>query len=371
MKKAVIILPTFNESRNIELLVTKIFYVTRKLNNWDVEVLVVDSDSPDGTAKIVRNLQRKFKKLHLLVTPREGLGRAYVSGFNYTLSKLNPSLIFEMDADLSHDAKKIPDFFRKIEEGADFVIGSRYIKGGSIPKDWGIHRKVFSVLGNLIIKFGFMKLRISDWTSGYRAIKVWVIKDAISAIEKFTGYVFQVALIDNALKNNAKFSEIPINFVDRLHGKSKINSFQYIVQTLLYVFTHSPFIRYGIVGVIGATLDFGISYLLIERAGFHRGLHWLATLISAETAIISNFLLNNFWSFSHKKLEGNKNYLYKFFHFNLISGGALLIQVLGIYILTRAFPPNYWYVYKFLILAFLVIPYSYILYNKVIWKDKK
>lgn len=369
VKTAVIVIPTYNESNNMERLLLQIFDVVKKIKDWRVEVLVVDSESPDGTAKKVMALKNKYPKLHLLSIKKLGLGKAYIEGFNYAITKLKPYVLFEMDADLSHDPGKIPAFLKKINGGADFVIGSRYIKGGSIPKDWGIHRKIFSILGNLIIRFGFMKLKISDWTSGYRAIKSWVVQSAIPSIHRYGGYVFQVALADTALKRGAVFAEVPINFVDRTHGKSKINSIQYIIQTLFYVFTHSSFIRYAIVGLIGFGLDFGISYLLIERT--HLAI-WLATVVSAETAIISNFLLNNFWSFSYKKIEPKlSKYLYKFIKFNFVTGGALLIQAIGIQTLAYFFGRRFWYVYKILIIAFIVIPYSYFMYNRVIWKEKR
>lgn len=372
MRKATIVLPTYNEAKNVEKLMGQIFAVTSTLKDWDIDLLVVDSKSPDGTSAVVKKLQRDFKKLHLLETDKEGLGKAYVRGFTYAIEKLDAYVVLEMDADLQHNPQVIPQFLKTIENGADFVIGSRYIKGGSIPKDWGFQRKFFSIVGNLIIRLGFMKLKIADWTSGYRAIKAWVIKEGLTNVEKYSGYVFQVALLDTALKYGAKVKEIPIQFVERIYGESKINSSQFIWQTLFYVFTYSSFMKYAIVGVIGAVVDFGISFVIIELFRIHRNLYWLATLISAEATVISNFLLNNFWSFSHKKLEA-KLYIYlpKFFKFNLIAAGGLAIQAVGIQLLTNVFGPQWWYVYKFLILALVIIPYSYILYNKVIWKEKK
>ncbi len=369
MKTAAIILPTYNEAKNITPLIEKIFFINEQLKNWNLSVLVVDSSSPDQTAKKVQALQRRHSALHLLITKKEGLGKAYLKGFMYALKQLHADVVFEMDADLSHNPECIPQFLHKIEEGADFVIGSRYIQGGSIPRDWGVHRKLFSVLGNLIIRFGFMKLRITDWTSGYRGIRSWVVEKSLTQIERYSGYVFQVALLDEALKKGAKVLEEPINFVDREYGESKINAGQFIIQTLLYVFLHSSFIRYAIVGVTGSVIDFGLSYIFIEKIKLQI---WLSTLMSTESAIISNFTLNNFWSFSHKRIQGRKRtYLSKFLHFNLISSGAIIIQTVGIHTFAVLFGPRLWFVYKFFILAFIIIPYSYILYNRVVWKEEK
>lgn len=371
MKKAVIIIPTYNEVENISKLINSLFSLSKTIKGWQIELLVVDSSSPDKTASSVRKLQKDHSDLHLLSTKREGLGRAYLRGFTVALKEFKADVVFEMDADFSHNPQVIPDFLAKIDGGADFVIGSRYIRGGSIPSDWSLDRKFFSVFGNLIIRTGFMKIGITDWTSGYRAIKSWVVESSLKHLEKYSGYVFQVALLDESLKKNAKVSEIPIRFIDRRYGVSKINTFQYMSQTLRYVFTHSSFIRYVLVGLTGAIIDFGLSFLIIEVFKIAHNLFWLATLISAEIAVIFNFIANNFWSFSHKKLDNSfSSFRSAFLKFNAVAVGALAIQAFGIQFLTNIFGPSLWFVYKFFILAFIIIPYSYFLYNKIIWKSK-
>lgn len=369
MKKAVIILPTYNEVSTLGSLIDQIFEVTSNLNNWQVQVLVVDSKSTDGTQSKVRSLIKKYSdRLYMIEMEKEGLGKAYIKGFNFVLEKLSPYVIFEMDADLSHDPKDLPLFLKKIEAGADFVIGSRYMKGGSIPSNWSFHRKAFSVIGNLIARIGFMKLKITEWTNGYRAIKVWLIKSIIPEMDKYSGYVFQVAFLDKTIKRGAYVEQVPVQFKDREHGVSKINSFQYIWQTLLYILMHSSFIKYVIVGLVGFAIDFGLSYLFIERI---RWVVWAATLLSTETAIVSNFILNNFWSFSYKKLEHKVSaYLPSFLKFNLVSSGSIFIQVVGVQLLVTLLGKQWWYIYKVFIIAFIIIPYSYILYNKFIWKEK-
>lgn len=368
MKKATIILPTYNEAGNIEKLIQQIDNMALQEKNWELSVLMVDSHSQDGTVDLVKKQQPKNIKIHLLETKKEGLGKAYSQGFQYAFDKINPFVIFEMDADLSHNPEAIPQFLRKIEKGADFVIGSRYIKGGSIPENWGIDRKIFSICGNLVVRFGFMKLQITDWTNGFRAIKSWVAKAALSHIKNYSGYVFQIAFLDEALKKNAVIKETPVNFIDREYGVSKISSAEYIVNILLYIFLNSSFVKFVIVGLTGAVIDFGLSYVFIEKAHFAV---WQATLLSAEIAIVANFLLNNFWSFKHKKIDsGIVSYLLAFLKFNLVSSGSLLIQTVGLQILVNIFGKKLWYLYKVLIVALVIIPYSYILYNKVVWKKK-
>jgi len=300
MKNAVIIIPTYNEKANINTLVEEIIKYTQHIENWNIEILFIDSISPDGTDIEIKRLQKKYNQLHLLSTNKEGLGKAYTTGFKYAIDHLNPYIIFEMDADLSHNPQDIPAFLTQIEKGADFVIGSRYIKGGSIPSNWGLHRKLFSIVANLFVRIGFMRLTITDWTDGFRAIKVWVIKEAINHIENYSGYVFQIALLDIAVINKAHIKEIPIHFIDRKNGISKINSLQYILQTYWYVFSKSLFIRFVIVGLIGFVIDFSFAYLFINITRFPKV---QSNMLSAEIAIICNFFLNNFWSFKHKQIK--------------------------------------------------------------------
>ncbi|MCX6732472.1 MAG: glycosyltransferase [Candidatus Roizmanbacteria bacterium] len=376
MKKAIIVIPTYNERGNIKPLIDSIITTTSNIPNWEIGILVVDSSSPDGTLIEVKELQSKYPNVHIIETKKEGLGKAYISGFTYAIEHLNPYVLFEMDADLSHNPKYIPSFLQKIEKGADFVIGSRYIKGGSIPSNWGFHRKLFSVCANLFVRLGFMRLSTSDWTGGFRAIKVWVVKSALTHVSSYSGYVFQVALLDFATNKKAAISEVPIQFIDRTAGESKINSIQYIIQTFLYVLTHSSFIKFVITGFIGFGIDFTFAYLFIS---FFHIVKTTANMLSAEVAIISNFFINNFWSFRHKKIEGGVfGYVKKFILFNVVSSGSIVIQGGGLALLLHFFGDRLislgfisipsWIIYKILIIACVIIPYSYILYNKVIWK---
>lgn len=369
MQKAVIVIPTYNEADNIKKLIHAIFDATSAVDGWDIHILVVDSQSPDGTANIVKEEKKRTKKIHLLETKKEGLGRAYVAGFTYAIQTLEADVLFEMDADFSHDPRVLPKFLKKIDGGSDFVIGSRYIKGGSIPKDWGINRKFYSVVGNLIIRFGFFKLSISDWTSGFRAIRSAVIRDSMAEIEKYSGYVFQVAILDLAIKKHAHVSEVPIHFTDRRYGVSKINSGQFIRDALLYIAYNSSFIRYVLVGGSGFVIDFSILYILFTRMGIAI---YISQAISAELAIINNFIWNNYWSFSHKKIEHNSFAAFKSFgKFNAVALGSLIMQVVAVTLFERYFGETYVYVFKAFFLLLIIMPYSYILYNRVIWKSKK
>src|SRR5579862_2698624 len=151
--KVVIIITTYKEKGNIERLIeileTQIF---PKIKNHDMNILIADDNSPDGTEDVVRNLMKKYKNLDLITGPKEGLGAAYIRAMSYAIDKKQADVMFEMDADLSHDPTKIPAFLQKIDEGYDFVIATRYSQGGSIPSNWGLKRKMFSVFGNLLVR---------------------------------------------------------------------------------------------------------------------------------------------------------------------------------------------------------------------------
>ncbi len=118
-----------------------------------MHILVVEGNSPDGTAQVVKDKASQFSFVHLLMEEKKaGLGAAYVYGFRYAMRELKADVVVEMDADFQHDPKELPSLIKEIDNGYDYVIGSRFVKGGSIPKDWGLKRKLFSVLGNLTSK---------------------------------------------------------------------------------------------------------------------------------------------------------------------------------------------------------------------------
>lgn len=368
MKKAIIVIPTYNEADNIKRLIEAVHDVVETIKDWDFQILVVDSKSPDGTSSLVKSIQKTLKFVHLLETEKEGIGKAYSRGFTYALEKYKPDVLFEMDADFSHDPKSIPNFCKKIDAGADLVIGSRYMKGGSIPKDWGFDRKIFSILGNVVVRLGFMKLSITDWTGGYRAIRAGLIEKSISHVDKYTGYVFQIALLDFAVKEHAKIAETPIKFTDRKYGVSKINTGHYIQNIFSYIFNHSSFVKYVMVGGVGFILDFGVLYLLYRVAGWPI---WLSQLISAECAILSNFTLNNYWAFSHKRQPGASRFIKNLLKFHGVSAGSLIIQTVSITAYEYFRGDSGVFIFKMLVIFCVIIPYSYILYNRVIWRKKK
>lgn len=363
--KIVIVLPTYNERQNISKLIPKIASVAAAIRpKHSLEVLVVDDRSPDGTAEEVRRLSAKYSFLSLLTGEKKGLGMAYVRGMNFALYKMKADVMFEMDADFSHDPAKIPEFIREIEKGADFVIGSRYIQGGSIPKEWAYHRKVFSVVGNLIVRYGLFIPSIHEWTNGYRAFRANVFRAVGEGLSRYPGYTFQVAFLHRVVLAKCVIREIPLVFIDRSWGESKIVPPDYIYNLIVYILTHSSLIRFIIVGGVGFLIQVVVASILVAVHIFPG----IAVSIGAELAIISNFIFNNSWTFAHKKLTGKKKILKRFSAFNTAGIGSILTQGLVVSIGVVIFGRSSWFVLTVLTIIFLIIPYSFFIYNAYIWK---
>ncbi len=398
MSKAIIVIPTYNERDNIEKTLEEVLAVSTRLNDWQVEILVVDDTSPDKTYELVEKLQTKspYKdQLHLLVNQdKAGLGAAYLKGMIQAFDQLQADVVFEFDADLSHDPKKIPLFLEAIDNGADLVLGSRYIEGGSIPDDWGWHRKIMSVIGNLIIMTVLTNFSIKDWTTGYRAITKKTFKAVEKELhnERFAGYTFQIGFLHKAVRKGFKVTEVPFHFKDRTRGKSKLGP-EYIKNTLLYIFKvrikeilqHRIF-KFLVVGGIGTLVQ--LVSLQLFRTILPEFDWWLitsfilATFLSIEVAIASNFLLNNLWTFADRKIK-LAEFPLKFFHFNLTSAGSIIIQLivatigerlfgmvelLTVPVINYKFDSGTLYVMIGIILGLF---WNFFAYNAFIWKKKK
>lgn len=218
-----IVLPTYNEAENIEQFLTAVYQVIPEIGDFNINTLVVDDNSPDGTGEIVKQLQQENNKIYLLENNTRGLGNAYKAGFKYAIENLNPDILVEMDSDFSHAPEKLKELLPPTKEGYDFVIGSRYIKGGSIPKDWALIRKLNSKYGNIFARFIAGLMQVKDCTSGFRAIKVDFIKQIDLEHLKVNGYAFQMNILFECVKLGAKTYEIPIDFIDRVKGQSKLS----------------------------------------------------------------------------------------------------------------------------------------------------
>ncbi len=374
MEKVVIVMPTYNEAKNITLMIKALFEEEfPKIKGAEMHLLVVDDNSPDGTGKIVKDAEAKYKNIHLLTGEKQGLGWAYVRGMRYAMEKLNADAILEMDADFQHPPRFVKPMVDAYLNGADYVIGSRYIPGGSIPKEWAFFRKFLSYFGNLFIRICLLKPSLHDLTTGFRLGKVKGVVDQIDLehLMELKGFAYKIDLLYQSTKLAKKVVEIPLEFAPRTQEKSKIVPkeiwISFKIAIILGIKDKIRFIKFGTVGFTGFLINF-LFLRLFRSLGFGEVLSWL---LSTELSIINNFTWNNLWTFKEESIKGFKETIVKFLQFNLTSGGALLIQSvfgpLGVGLVGQK--------YDILVLAvvviFMVVPFNYVMYNLFIWRTWK
>lgn len=373
--KVVVIIPTYNEKGNIERIVPITEEVFKKIKNHEMAILVADDNSPDGTSNAVRTLQKKYKNLELSTGEKKGLGAAYIRGMTYAVEKMGAQVLFEMDADLQHDPEKIPDFLAKIDEGYDMVVGTRYSDGGSIPSAWPIHRKIFSVFGNLLIRTIMMRFQLHDWTGGFRALKKEVFLKEKDELTEFKGYTFQVSFLHKAIRDGFKIAEIPFHFGERNIGDSKIAPMSYIVNVLKYVITArikelilGKFGKFLTVGGLGFVINAVVLRILVEGFDFAPA---PANLIGAACAIFSNFNFNNLWTFGERKANTISSYFSKLIQFYATSAfGVIFIQTGTIFLGDTFIGREYYFIYFLIGTGFLLV-WNFTMYSFVIWRKKK
>jgi dolichol-phosphate mannosyltransferase len=215
--RATVCLPTYNERENLESMVRALGQVLRKGDH----VLVIDDGSPDGTGAIADRLAVELPFVGVLHrAKKEGLGPAYLAGFARALAD-GAELVLEMDCDFSHDPKDVPRLIAAAEDGADLVLGSRYIRGGSIP-NWGLVRRAISLGGNIYAQI-FLQSRLRDLTGGFKCFRRRVLETVdLDAIDS-KGYAFQIETTYRVVRAGFRVVEVPISFVDREQGHSKMS----------------------------------------------------------------------------------------------------------------------------------------------------
>jgi dolichol-phosphate mannosyltransferase len=215
--KKIVLIPTYNEKENV----SAILHAVLSLSS-DYHVLIIDDNSPDGTAAIVESLMGKFiDRLFILKRPgKQGLGTAYIQGFKWALEK-NYDYIFEMDADFSHNPNDLDRLLNACSEnGADVTIGSRYVKGGE-TENWPLDRRLYSIVGSAYTRL-ITGMPIKDPTAGFICYKNKVLNNINLDSIQFIGYAFQIEMKFAAWKLGYKIKELPITFIDRKIGKSKM-----------------------------------------------------------------------------------------------------------------------------------------------------
>ncbi|MCG6959906.1 polyprenol monophosphomannose synthase [bacterium BMS3Abin03] len=214
-KKILIIIPTYNELENLPKLIPEVLS-----KNENIDILIVDDNSPDGTADFVQDEAKKNSRIKLIKREKKmGLGTAYIDGFKFALQN-NYDYIFEMDADFSHNPKMIPKFLKEIKK-YDLVLGSRYKEGVNVA-NWPMSRLMLSMFANIYSRV-ITGLPVHDATGGYKCFRKEVL-EAINLDEvKSNGYAFQIEMTFKAWKKGFKIKELSIIFIDRVKGKSKMS----------------------------------------------------------------------------------------------------------------------------------------------------
>ncbi|MHB8682185.1 MAG: polyprenol monophosphomannose synthase [Acidimicrobiales bacterium] len=216
-RRVLVCLPTYNESENIETVLGRI---RRALP--EAGVLVIDDGSPDGTAELADKVGHELGNIEVLRRPaKSGLGSAYRAGFGWGLEH-GWDVMIEMDSDLSHEPEALPSLVAPLSDGVDLVVGSRYVPGGAIPK-WRWHRRLLSQGGNVYAS-ALLGLGVRDSTSGFRAYSADILRRLELDTVRAEGYGFQIEMVHRVLSHGGAVREVPIRFVDRVEGKSKMST---------------------------------------------------------------------------------------------------------------------------------------------------
>ncbi len=394
--KFFVLIPTYNEAENINRTLGEVLRVFEEIGTkHDMHVLVTDANSKDGTGQLVRDFQSTHPNVHLIVEEaKRGLGAAYTDAMREAFETHQAEAIITFDADLSHDVNLIPKIVEKIASGANFVAGSRYKKGGSVPEEWGVHRKILSYMGNLFVRIIYFEKNATDYTSGFKSITKEVYqKIKVNLGKKFQGYTFIIAFGLEALKSGYKVVEIPYHFKDRTLGKSKMsseyfyNAFKFVVESRIRDFIATRFGKVFIAGGAGACsqlIMYRFFHEIVETNNFFNlpfdfyigGIDIyprfiVSQLLSIEVGLVVSFFINNMWAFGDQVLKG-----FKFIrglvknHFVVIGGiliqlgiGQLLAAMFGISLLLS-------YIYQ-VVGIFVGLFWNFYFYKKFIWKIKQ
>lgn len=392
MKKlpiAVIVIPTYQEAGQIERMIDHLFTITfPKIKTWDCRLLIADGNSPDGTPEIVKKCQKKYPKLDLLVeTKKEGIGAAYVKAFRHAMKKDDVEVLIEFDSDFQHPPKTISVMLDAINEGYDYVLTSRKIKGGGNPKGWGLDRVFWSEVGGFsarVILFFPTKyfFQITDPTGGFKASRVKGFVDTMDMDHLYSrSFGYKLEFLYKMVKLGAKIKEVPLRFGLRAAGESKIEpqTAKDILRAAILLRWNDPttqkFMKFGTIGLFGFAINkFGLDIFakllnsLIDSVGIR---NTVANAMAAEVSILSNFILNNLWTFKNEKLVWGAKLIKKFTTFNLSSVvSGIIIPSIVIGIGTQVFGDAYRTLFLVIAVFAITVPLNWFIYNTVIWKKK-
>ena len=342
------VIPTYNEASDIVPLLRRL---TGLYRDADTTFLIVDDESPDGTARLAREFAASDDRVRLLEGPRRGFGQAYVRGMIHALDTLGADVVVQMDADFSHDPADAARLLARLAGGdpgrslppqvsagggADVAIGSRYVAGGSLDPRWHVGRRLLSRWGNRFARWVAGVRGVRDCTAGFKAIRADALRAAKVEDIRVQGHTFQVVLLHRLIHAGARVVEEPIHFRDREHGQTKLGigsilEFFYNIWWLRLA-SHRTLVKYGLTGLVGALVNLGSFQILLEL-GLHK---FLASPIAIEVSIVSGFLMNNYWTFADRTMPGRKRI--RGLKFNLVALAALALNYATFVALSIPFP---------------------------------
>ncbi len=393
MKRVVVVAPTFNEKGSIEEAIKLILEQNGKVPGFEIHVLVVDSHSPDGTGEIAKHLADKDPKAHFLDVVERGLGLAIIKGYDYALTKLDADVLMQIDADLQHDPNDIPKFLEKINEGYEYIQGSRFIRGGE--NDISLMRQLFSFGSSMVMRILTGIWQISDFTPSFKAYTkdLYQRMDWASVPWHGTTFLIQPAAVVEASRAGAKMTEVPIVFRKRGADRSKNEVANYVIDIFGYGFEvffsrfgiklpilywarrSKTFIKFGTVGFVGTLVDFFFYKVFIAAFGF---LPPGAKLISTTIAVQNNFLFNNMWTF--KKRKTKNSITVRWLVFNIVSSGGVVISYGIVFFLHKLYGDGFWWfgnihiaynnAYFFATIP-LVMTWNFLMNHYVTWKREE
>ncbi len=371
--KIVIVIPTYNESENVSRLIPLIDIELKKFPNHDFNVLIVDGNSPDGTGDVVKSLATKYPYV-ILLTEKEkaGLGAAYIYGFKHAILQLGAEAIVEMDADMQHRPEDLTAMIHEFDNGYDYVIGSRYIRGGSIPKEWAFYRKLLSIGGNIFTKVALGIYNVSDFTTGFKISRVKGFVDKMNLDEvNSSGFAYKMDLLFRMYKLGAKIKEVPIQFGLRDRGNSKMerdNMFDSLrVVAVLRFNASKSFFKFVITGFVGLFVDTGL-FTILRSTIFSSP---VASAVSGFIAMVTTYTINNLWSFNTRKLQGAKKTILSFFIYFGFSYVPIIFRSWLIKYAVSSFGNTFIITYSAFFIGILFgLIWNYTVYSRVIWKKK-
>lgn len=330
MRLAVII-PTYNEAGRIGTLLEEIEDITGKTGGNDWSILVVDANSPDGTGAIVKGAQKRFSNIHLITEPeKRGIAAAYLTGMRYAIDELHADAFIEFDGDGQHDPHDLLRLAAGLERGADYVIGSRYVEGGSVPKEWALYRKILSRFGSLYARL-LLELPVFDATSGLKATRT-TLADILPLTEETLlsrQYAYKLQFLYAVARSGARIEEVPIAFLMRDHDISKsawydiLESLRVTLLMRLQTLSEWRFLRVLLVGGAGFLLQAAIFQIV----GIQLRLLSPSTtvLLAGEIAVFTNFFLHERFSFKDR-VPNSAPFLTKIVRFQALSALSFLTQ---------------------------------------------